>query len=109
MRRVYICKKLSHYWEPKKKRCFSGVFEGLTLSKFSLPQSHKLSFLRFTFSLVLYTESLRKYLLFNSPKAGCSHWTDVGVIFRKYYSNATSIGFHGHEVEILLHVSSLRT
>lgn len=47
-------------------------------------------------------------VLFMSPKAGRSHWTDWEIIFRVYYPHALSIIFHGQDVETFFCISSLK-
>lgn len=68
---------------------FSAVFEVMALRVQSSFILQTLWTLYVPFHLSLCTESLSKSL-FKSPKAGCSHGTDLETIFRAYYPNPLS-------------------
>lgn len=68
---------------------FSAVFEVMALRVQSYFILQVLWTLRVPFHLSLFTASLSKSL-FKTPKATCSHGTDLETIFRAYYPNSLS-------------------
>lgn len=84
---------------------FSVVFEIMSLSSIFSCEYYVDFYVSLSISPCA---SMSKWLLFMSPKAGRSHWTDWEIIFTVYYPHALSITFYGQDVETFFCISSLK-